>query len=90
MVKSSATAIINEELNNIEIAPNPANDIIKINNTNLDITEVTILNTSGKIVLQQSEVSKDDVISVSNLQSGLYFIQIKTTEGQTVKKFIKK
>ncbi len=90
VVKSTATDIINAKLKNIDIAPNPANDIIKISDNNIDILEVTILNTSGKIVLQQSNINTDGVISVSNLKSGLYFLQINTQEGLAVKKFIKK
>ncbi len=90
VVKSTATAIVNEKLESIQIAPNPANDYIKLINNNFDNIDISILNTSGKIVLQKSNLDKDCTISVSDLQSGIYFIQINSNEGQIIKKFIKK
>ncbi len=89
VIKSTTTDIVNEKLKSILIAPNPASNYIKLHNNNSDNIDIKILNTSGKIVLQKTKLFNDNTISVSDLQSGIYFIQINSGKDQIIKKFIK-
>ena len=71
------------EANKLLVIPNPSRE--KIGITNLKSQErFVILTTVGQIV-QQGSISQNEFISIENLETGIYFIQIK----DTVIKFIK-
>ena len=60
--------------NNINIYPNPAKDIVKIlNNNDLNITNIEIVDLTGRIVLS---TDKADNINISELSEGQYFVKI--------------
>lgn len=71
-----------EELN---IYPNPSNNIINITSSN-NIEEVSIYDINSKKVLTSIT---NTIIDVSKLNSGLYFIKVKTDQGEFSQKFIK-
>ena len=79
---------IEEHESYFEVYPNPADDKLFIS-TDLAIEEVNIFNITGVMVYSNSNVS-DNHIDVSNLNKGIYLISIKTADGNTVKRFIKK
>ncbi len=61
--------------------PNPANDIIKLVNTNA-IESLNLIDISGKTIMSEIPVT-DGYITVSHLKSGTYFIQLSLTNGST-------
>ncbi|MDD3739703.1 MAG: Omp28-related outer membrane protein [Bacteroidales bacterium] len=71
----------------IDIYPNPASDYIKIsglvNNSNYTITDIT-----GKIVKSGTIFLSEDII-ISDLKSGLYFIEISYSNKSILNKFTK-
>ena len=72
----------------IVLYPNPVeNELHLINTNNLNITKMTIADVSGKVIYNQSYSS--NVINVSNLQSGIYLVQIETDTEIIIEKFIK-
>lgn len=75
----------------MDIHPNPAANTINLTSTFIEsIQEATILSISGAII---STKNGNDIqtIDVSSLESGLYFLRIRLSEGDVVtKKFIKK
>lgn len=72
---------------NIDIVPNPAKKHISISGT--EINEISIYNSLG-IMIEKLIVDDDHInVDVENYNIGMYFIKIKTDEGETVKKFIK-
>lgn len=79
---------ISEYDNKFEIYPNPAENQIIINTKEL-IRELSIHNIIGICVFnEEGNISK--AINVDNLESGIYFINIKTDKGEVIKRFIKK
>lgn len=72
----------------IKLYPNPTSDYIKIGGINS--ASVTILNVSGQVVYSCKCYSEDKPINISQLNNGLYIVQIK--DGAIVKllKFVKK
>ena len=60
------------------ISPNPAKDYITINGPN--IKHITITDISGRTLI----LSKEKKINISNLQNGVYLINIETSEGNRV------
>lgn len=71
----------------IQIYPNPAKDIIYINNANTTINTLNLYNSEGKQVLKSY---KTDNLNISNLKNGIYFIEIETDRGNLIKKILKK
>jgi hypothetical protein len=71
---------------NLNIYPNPANNQLYID-TDKKIESVIIVDPTGKNI----EVPRaNHSIDVSNLRSGIYFLQIKTNGGTFSKMFVKK
>lgn len=72
--------------NDVNIYPNPASTQLIIE-TKIYIKGITILNITGEIV--KSVTSKSNIIDVTDLSNGIYFIKVNTDEGVITKKFIK-
>ncbi len=68
--------------NSIRIFPNPTTDKVYIEAK--EIIYIKLFNLSGKEVLS----TKEKNIVISNLQEGIYFMQVKTKEGIATKKII--
>ena len=70
------------------IYPNPANDVITIQNTsNASIDLLSIYDISGKKILEENQNFSS--FNIQNLDAGIYFLQI-TADGKTSRnKFIK-
>ena len=53
---------------------------------------VQLVSMDGKIVMEQTQITRDEQLNLSSLQSGLYFAQFLDENGslKTVKKIIKK
>ena len=90
--KINCAADINEleQKSYINIYPNPVNDKLYIE-TEAEIEEVVVYDVYGRIQnLRNSETQKlRNSIDVTDLNSGVYFIQIKTEEGNITKRFVK-
>lgn len=76
---------IKKETKKLSIQPNPANNVLNIVSSD-DLIEVTVLDITGKIILIQNHRT---TIDISDLNSGMYFIKIKTDQGEFSQKFIK-
>jgi hypothetical protein len=86
------TLSINEaQKNQILVFPNPAIDFVTIKSV-YNINNVEIYNTSGNQVFSKNYFTQENeiVIDISNLETGLYCLNIKTKNGlnQTRKIFI--
>ncbi len=81
----TTTEELGKKTNNISIHPNPANNILYVLNSN-DLKEVTVFDVNGKIILLQNQPT---AIDIANLNAGIYFIKIKTDQGEFSQKFIK-
>ncbi len=75
-------------INDITIYPNPVSDKLFISSENTVIEKISVYSLTGRKVAEV--VDETNSIDVSNLSKGIYFIEISSTEGKTVKKFIKK
>ncbi len=77
---------INEnEMNNVMVYPNPANDVLNVQ-SNGNIEKITIISYSGNTVYTGTQTR----IDVNNLASGVYFVQTITSKGTSNIRFIKK
>jgi hypothetical protein len=77
----------NLESNDIIIFPNPTSSFITIKSNNL-ISPISIYDITGKLVLQNMGNSKEIILDISNLNSGLYFIKSNSQNSFTIRRFI--
>lgn len=70
-----------------DVFPNPVSDVLNIRMKNdLTINNVIIYNNAGQIV----KTSVQNTVDVSTLSEGIYFVEVTTNQGRTVKKVIVK
>ncbi len=72
----------------ISVFPNPAKDIVNINN--VPNANIIINDISGKTVYTKNNCSENEKINISNLNSGIYFIRIENNNEVFTKKLIVK
>ena len=84
------TGINDNCMANVNIYPNPVNDRLYIE-TSTQIQSIEIYDIYGRIQnLRNSETQKlRNSIDVSELNSGIYFVKVKTEEGNIVKRIVK-
>ena len=81
-----------ENLSQLKIFPNPTNDIINIDMSEIEFKniKVRILNSLGAVVKMENLSNTNMLsISVSGLRNGVYFIEIQTDNQLLFGKFIK-
>jgi len=70
----------------INIYPNPAHYLVTFEGNEMET--VTVFDTQGRIVLNQSVNSQKDMLDIDGLPSGLYFIRVKTKKGVSTGRFL--
>jgi hypothetical protein len=74
-----ATSVFDEELEELNIYPNPASSIIYIENSH-SIEAIEIVDLTGKLCYQIKESNVTE-IDISFLPKGLYYLKVKTASG---------
>ena len=69
-----------ENDSNMEVYPNPANDIIYVKGDNIQYVE--IYNTVGSRVISKNVIDSES-INIADLTSGIYFVRIVDKQGNT-------
>ncbi len=84
------TGINDNCMANVNIYPNPVNDRLYIE-TSTQTQSIEIYDVYGRVQnLRNSETQKlRNSIDVSDLNSGIYFVKVKTEEGNIVKRIVK-
>ncbi|MBD0403752.1 carbohydrate-binding protein [Flammeovirga sp. EKP202] len=88
---SSRTRQVVEEENDVVVYPNPVTDkkvYIKLPSPNESTTQVEIVDLQGRVVKTASFNGGLHAISVNDLTSGVYIVQITTQSAQFTKKII--
>lgn len=90
---TTASASVDSALaGSFSVYPNPATDVLNISNSiNAEINAITITDLNGRTVKQiTANGSVDSQINISDLNAGVYFVNINSNEGSLTKKIIKK
>ena len=74
-------------LDELNIYPNPATDLVRLNNPTGMELNASIYTVDGR-KLKSTKVLNDQ-IEVSDLASGVYFLELNSEDGKVVKRFIK-
>lgn len=78
---------LDEIANTTEIYPNPASEMINIT-ADENIEEVKIFNQAGQLVLQARKNSNSFTQNISELNQGIYMIQLKTSNTTITKRIV--
>lgn len=77
----------NYKLSNYSVYPNPTSGVLLIN-SKTTITKIEVYNYLGQVVMENTN---KDIIDISKLDTGLYFVKIKDVNGDSgMEKVIKK
>lgn len=90
-IVNNFTASVKEvEQHSLKIYPNPAENTLQIvNDGSSATTRVSVVDATGKLVLEKADYAYGDPIHVDFLAKGIYFIQLVDEGKQVVLKFIK-
>ncbi|MBQ4820607.1 T9SS type A sorting domain-containing protein [Aquimarina sp. MMG016] len=69
-------APIEEELNTLNLYPNPAQEYFIVRGLDATTMDINILDINGKLIKHIPNYNLEDTITVSELQAGVYFVQI--------------
>ena len=90
-VDTSTTAVNNEYLNeDVKVYPNPVVNSLKIE-SGVNIYSINIYDMTGKVVKSlKTSLGKNVSVNLEGIATGMYFIKVKTQNGTSVSKIIKK
>jgi len=75
---------------NVNLYPNPTNELLHVDLINMSHVRLTITDAFGKIVQSEAFDSANNVLNVSNLTNGTYFISVQSESGSRVLRFVKR
>lgn len=64
--------------NQFKIWPNPASDKLFINSAIKAIIKIQLIDSTGRVVYTDKEVSQNECIDLNGIKSGFYFVQVHT------------
>jgi hypothetical protein len=74
--------------NNFNVYPNPANNILTIEN-NIGATQLSIMSVDGKVLIQQNISNTKTVVDIATLASGIYIVEVKFNDSVSRMKVVK-
>lgn len=81
-LKDTALSTSSYDKDKFDIYPNPASNEVFLKTNGLQFpASVTIVDTSGKTLMQQTIDAATNALSIATLQSGLYIVSIKDQSG---------
>ncbi len=87
---------LNQAIETISISPNPFNSQtnIKLQISYTEIINIKVVNLNGEVVLEQESLAKEgqnsiELFNSNQLNSGIYFVWINSSLGNTYKKIVK-
>lgn len=87
---SPGTGGINDNVISVTAYPNPAADMLTVSMSE-NASSVSVISMDGKVVATQDVNGTEATINVSSLNSGVYFYEVATENGNIVRKsFVKK
>lgn len=73
VINDGSLNVSNLEVSKLKIYPNPTSNFIVVDSEILN-DEIVVIDASGKIVLTENLISKNQRINVSNLEVGIYYL----------------
>jgi hypothetical protein len=78
-----ATTVENDMASDVVIYPNPASDVLRVGG--IDVAALRIYSLSGQLL---KEIRNSDVISVKDMETGIYLVSVSDREGNNIRKMV--
>lgn len=75
-------------LESIALYPNPTNGIVNI--ANAEGFQMDVYDVLGKVIVSKNSISNQEMVDLTNLAAGVYYIKLKNEKSSTVKKVVVK
>ncbi len=82
-------AVTDENINSLEIFPNPVTDILTIQ-AQETISKISIFNQIGQLVKEINPNLNNTQMDLSNLNNGIYFVKVEAGDNTNTKRIVKK
>jgi hypothetical protein len=89
IIEGSVLRVNDNQIEGLTIFPNPTVNILNFSLKGIENTPINIIDVNGKVVLQTS-ISSENNVDVSSLNTGVYFVQFEVENKSVNYKFIKK
>ena len=87
-VNYNHVSVVENDVTNVTVYPNPARDFVKVSTVNRQQTTVRVYNYLG-ILIEEIEVNSNEIeINVSDYNPGIYLINIQTENNCFIKKIV--
>ena len=83
----SPSSVADFSNNNFTIYPIPATNSLTVEVQNNKVTSLELMDVSGKLILER-EFTQSTSLDVSQISKGMYFLNLKTIEGELTKQII--
>ncbi len=90
LVQNTTLSTNNFEIAGLSVYPNPSQNSWTVKTQNIKMETISVFDVLGKNVLSLTPNATETSINGSSLKSGLYFAQIKTANGVSSIKLVKK
>jgi len=88
-INNKVTGIENiQKANTFSVSPNPTSGVFNVQMSKYENAQINIYDVLGACVYQHMGTSANFQIDLSAAKSGIYFLQLKTSEGVAVKKVV--
>ena len=84
----SSVGISETNPNSIRLFPNPAKDVVKISMDGYENTRVSLVDLTGKIIIDRPVDDNEVSLNVGDLPRGLYFVKIFSSNGTVIRRLI--
>ena len=84
----SSVGISETNPNSIRLFPNPAKDVVKISMDGYENTRVSLVDLTGKIIIDRPVDDNEVSLNVGDLPRGLYFVKIFSNNGSVIRRLI--
>lgn len=86
----TTTGILNaaDLLQQIQLSPNPAINLLTVTTNGLAVNEIRIYNITGQL-LSEVKQPQNNTIDISSLSNGVYIAEIKTKAGSAMRRWVK-
>lgn len=89
VIPTETSPVSNGDWNPLKIYPNPSKAIFYIHNEGLDVLGWIVTDLSGKVLMTKEQKDRSGAVDLGDFKSGIYLIQVRTTEGTKMQKLIK-
>jgi hypothetical protein len=75
-------------LPDVALFPNPTSDLVTLSFTGPEI-ELAVYDAQGKLIVANQRIQSGAIVSLQSAGSGVYFFELSTANGKTVKRVVK-